>query len=325
MDQVGLFGTTAPVVTACPVNAPTQALADRLPTTIRLGTSSWTFPGWAGHLYRGKPSADALAKHGLPAYSHHPLLRTVGVDRTFYKPVETNVYERWRDQVPSDFRFLVKAHDHVTTARFPKHPRFGRLAGTVNPRFLDPTYATEAVVKPTLNGLQDRLGVLLFQFPPHAPIDLGDSPRAFAIRLYRFLKALPKDARYAVEVRNEWCLGKDYAGALRESGTSHCFNIQSGMPPLSVQRDIVGASGPQRVIRWLLRPGMSYEDAKAQFAPFHTMASEDAASRDAVATLIEEAQSIGEDSLVIINNKAEGCSPASVESLAKRLTRSSRY
>ncbi|MGK0348659.1 MAG: hypothetical protein ACI855_004751, partial [Myxococcota bacterium] len=48
-------------------------------------------------------------------------------------------------------------------------------------------------------------------------------------------------------------------------------------------------------------------------------------SRDAVATLIEEAQSIGEDSLVIINNKAEGCSPASVESLAKRLTRSSLY
>ena len=214
---------------------------------------------------------------------------------------------------------MVKAHDHVTTARFPTHARFGKLAGTLNPRFLDPAYAADVVVGPTHTGLRDRLGVLLFQFPPHAPRDLGDSPRAFAIRLYRFLKALPPDARYAVEVRNEWCLGKDYAGALRESGTSHCFNIHSGMPSLAVQRDIVGSGGPQRVVRWMLRPGLSYQEAKAQFAPFNRLASEDSASRDAVAVLIEEAQSLGTESLVIINNKAEGCSPASVESLAKRL------
>jgi uncharacterized protein YecE (DUF72 family) len=232
-----------------------------------------------------------------------------------------DVYEAWRDQVPADFRFLVKAHDHVTTARFPTHARFGKLAGTLNPRFLDPEYATEEVVKPTLNGLRDQLGVLLFQFPPQAPRDLGDSPRAFAIRLYRFLKALPPDARYAVEVRNEWCLGTDYAGALRESGTSHCFNIHSAMPPLAVQRDIVGTDGPQRVIRWMLHPGMSYQDAKAQFAPFQCLASEDTNSRNAVAALIEEAQSLGKESLVIINNKAEGCSPASVESLARQLAR----
>ncbi len=319
MDQVGLFGTAAPVITAYPAAGSIQRLADRLPKTTRLGTSSWTFPGWAGRLYRGKPSADALAKHGLPAYAQHPLLRTVGVDRTFYKPVGIDVYEAWRDQVPSDFRFLVKAHDHVTTARFPKHARFGKLAGTLNPRFLDTKYAADVVVDPTLRGLGDRLGVLLFQFPPHAPRNLGDSPRAFAIRLYRFLNALPADTRYAVEVRNEWCLGRDYAGALRESGTSHCFNIQSGMPPLAVQRDIVGAGGPQRVIRWMLHPGLSYADAKAQFAPFHSPSNEDATSRDAVAILIEEAQSLGKECLVIINNKAEGCSPASVESLAKRL------
>jgi uncharacterized protein YecE (DUF72 family) len=319
MDQVGLFGTASPVVTACEADPSIKKLAAQISPSTRLGTSSWTFPGWAGRLYRGRPSADALAKHGLPAYTKHPLLRTVGVDRTFYKPVSVDVYEAWREQVPADFRFLVKAHDHVTTARFPKHARFGKLAGTLNPRFLDPNYAADAVVGPTLAGLQDRLGVLLFQFPPHAPRDLGDSPREFAVRLYRFLKALPADARYAVEVRNEWCLGKDYAGALRESGTSHCFNIHSGMPPLTVQRDIVGPDGPQRVIRWMLHPGLSYQDAKAQFAPFHSLASEDTKSRNAVAALIEEAQTLGKESLVIINNKAEGCSPASVESLARRL------
>lgn len=319
MDQVGLFGSEAPRVTACPVQPSIQSVSERLSASVRLGTSSWTFPGWAGRLYRGRPTAETLASHGLPAYAQHPLMRTVGVDRTFYKPVGVEVYQAWRQQVPDHFRFLVKAHDHVTTARFPPHARFGTLAGTINPRFLDPDYATTHVVEPTLKGLGDRLGVLLFQFPPHAPRDLGETPRAFAVRLYRFLKALPSDHRYAVEIRNEWCLGRDYAGAVRESGASHCFTIHSGMPPLAAQREVVGPGGPQRVVRWMLHPGMSYADAKAKFAPFNTLASEDVTSRNAVATLIEEAQSLGKESTVIINNKAEGCSPASIESLARRL------
>lgn len=319
MDQVGLFGTETPAVSATPADAAIHNLSSRLSTHTRLGTSSWTFPGWAGRVYRGKPTAAVLAKHGLPAYSQHPLLRAVGVDRTFYKPVATHVYAGWREQVPSHFRFLVKAHDHITTARFPKHPRFGKRAGTVNPLFLDAAYATDSVVEPTRTGLGDQLGVLLFQFPPQAPRDLGESPRAFAIRLYRFLKALPQDGHYAVEIRNEWCLGVDYAAALRESGASHSFNVHSSMPSVSRQREVVGDGGPQRVIRWMLHPAYSYEDAKKQFSPFASMAREDTVSRDAVAQLIEEAQHLEKETLVIINNKAEGCSPASVKALAERL------
>ena len=34
-----------------------------------------------------KELGDVLARHGLAAYAHHPLLRTVGVDRTFYRSI----------------------------------------------------------------------------------------------------------------------------------------------------------------------------------------------------------------------------------------------
>lgn len=61
-----------------------RTVAAALPAAIRLGTSSWSFPGWTGLVYApsartGRPHAEAtLAKAGLPAYAAHPLLRTEG-------------------------------------------------------------------------------------------------------------------------------------------------------------------------------------------------------------------------------------------------------
>ena len=58
-----------------------------LPTDIRLGTSSWFFPGWRGLVYDGVHPQVALSKQGLAAYAQIPLLRTVSLDRTFYAPI----------------------------------------------------------------------------------------------------------------------------------------------------------------------------------------------------------------------------------------------
>jgi hypothetical protein len=54
------------------------ALAARLPPGVRLGTSSWSFPGWRGLVYGGDHTEAALARDGLWAYARHPLLRAVG-------------------------------------------------------------------------------------------------------------------------------------------------------------------------------------------------------------------------------------------------------
>ena len=69
-----------------------RALAERLPPDLRLGTSSWSFPGWTGLVYAREATTELLAREGLPAYARHPFFRTVGVDRTFYGPVKVETF-----------------------------------------------------------------------------------------------------------------------------------------------------------------------------------------------------------------------------------------
>ena len=89
---------------------------EQLPPRVFLGTSSWSFPGWAGIVYGEATSESALARKGLAAYSQHPVLRAVGIDRSFYQPLDAGQFARYARQVPEGFRFLVKAPAMVTDA-----------------------------------------------------------------------------------------------------------------------------------------------------------------------------------------------------------------
>ena len=71
---------------------------------LYLGTSSWSFPGWAGIVYDSKVSQTTLARHGLAAYARHPLFRTVCIDRTYYSPITAEDFARYESAVPEDFR-----------------------------------------------------------------------------------------------------------------------------------------------------------------------------------------------------------------------------
>ena len=102
--QQGLFGPlhdpgeVAPAV----ADATLRRLADALPEDLRLGTSSWNFPGWRGLVYADDAPVKHLSRRGLAAYSQHPLLRTVGVDRTFYAPVPANELADYAAQLHDD-------------------------------------------------------------------------------------------------------------------------------------------------------------------------------------------------------------------------------
>ena len=100
---------------------------------MRLGTSSWLFPGWTGLVFAprsGRPAPEqVLARHGLPAYAAHPLLRTVSLDRTFYAPLTPEEFAAYAAQVPATFRFVVKAPAAFPSAvksRPPTAIRIGR-------------------------------------------------------------------------------------------------------------------------------------------------------------------------------------------------------
>jgi len=113
MEQLTLF---APVGAAEPP-ARVRELASALHEGLYLGTSSWSFPGWDGIVYDRRVSQTTLARHGLTAYAHHPLFRTVCIDRTYYGPITAEDFARYRSAVPEDFRFVIKAHELVTRGR----------------------------------------------------------------------------------------------------------------------------------------------------------------------------------------------------------------
>ena len=76
---------------------------------LYLGTSSWSFPGWRDLVYKSDYTAKQLADTGLRAYSGIPLFRTVSLDRTYYKSMSYDQFSKLSQQVPPEFRFIVKA------------------------------------------------------------------------------------------------------------------------------------------------------------------------------------------------------------------------
>src|SRR5690606_38791306 len=130
------FSEVKPIVPTDDVVALAQSLSGR----IRLGTSSWHYPGWAGLVWEGAYSESTLSRHGLSAYAQYPLFRTVSIDRGFYRPLTVAQFAQYAAQVPEDFRFVVKAPSLVTDALVRDEAGRGMRK---NPQFLNATEAVE--------------------------------------------------------------------------------------------------------------------------------------------------------------------------------------
>jgi uncharacterized protein YecE (DUF72 family) len=296
-----------------------RRLAERLPSSLYLGTSSWSFPGWKDLVYDRKTSQSVLARHGLAAYATHPLFRCVGIDRTFYAPLSAADFAAYREAVPEDFRFVVKAHELVTRAYI--RPRSGEGAPARNGFFLHRDYAVNEVIGPCVEGLEEKAAILVFQFSPQSPAALGGIA-GFAENLYQFLDALPPGLRYAVELRNPEMLTPSYLQALTDSGACHCFNVHPTMPPIESQwQSTREADFPALLVRWMLQRHLSYGNARDSFAPFNQLVEEDERSRSVITEMCLDSASKKRPAIVVVNNKAEGSAPLSVFRLAEELAR----
>jgi uncharacterized protein YecE (DUF72 family) len=317
MSQLDLFGGPPPPAPFAHPEAVRQ-LGAGLPQSVHLGCSSWSYPGWAGHVYAGQPSESVLVSQGLPAYCQHPLLRSVSLDRTLYDPLPAADLRALAAQVPAGFRFWVKAHEHTTLARFPDLARWGERRNQLNARWLDPGYATDAVVAPAVEGLGSALGPILFQFTPDHASELP--PPAFAERLYHFLQGLPKGPTYAVELRDSRLFLPIYAQALAHGGAVHCYTVHPAMPPLDIQRlRMPPVNQPALVLRWNLAHGHTFTTAGRAFGPYNRLQKPDLPHRQLIAGLCHQAAARGHEAHIVVSNHAEGCAPASVVELARVL------
>ena len=314
-------------VRAAPVDPAQRDLAGALPARLRMGTSSWNFPGWAGLVWEGAYATSALARHGLPAYARHPLLRTAGIDRSFYRPLTAGQFADYAAQVPGDFRFVVKAPSGVADAVV--RDAAGR-GTTLNDNFLNPALAIEQFVQPALDGLGEKVGALVFQLSPLPASMLHRLPEVLA-RLRRLLLALPSlrplapDAVVAVEVRNPEFLTPAFTDVLREAGATYCLGLHPRLPPIAEQLPLLRALWPGPLVcRWnmnRLHGARGYEEAKSLYQPFNRIVDADLALRATLARVIVGTTGAGHNAYVTVNNKAEGSAPLSVRALAEEVVR----
>ena len=317
-QQLDLFGDAVPG--PAPSGPELVALAAELGPGVRLGTSSWSFPGWTGIVYDPATNVEesALARHGLAAYAAHPLLRTVGVDRTYYAPLSASEFAHYAAQVPDDFRFVVKAWQDLLRPSTVEETAWHRGLAR-NPHFLAGAVAEAAAIHPASEGLGQKLGVVLFQFPPLRRAESG-SPAVFAERLAAFLAALPRGPAYAIELRSRELLSRALAHVLEHAGAAPCFVVHPAMPSLARQVAVCDpARYPFLLVRWMLHTGQTYEGARLRYDPFDRLLDEDPAVRHAVADLVREARNAGRPAFVIANNKAEGSAPLTLIALARAI------
>lgn len=141
--------------------------------TLRVGTSGWQYADWKDAFYDGRPQ-----RLWLTTYAQ--IFDTVEVNATFYRlPVVTAV-QRWVEQVPQSFVFVVKASrylTHIKRLREPAEP-VARLMSRIDP-------LRRAGV----------LGPVLLQLPP----DMVAAPELLDATLAEF----PREVRLAVEPRHD--------------------------------------------------------------------------------------------------------------------------
>ena len=312
-------------VSPAPEAAQYRELATQLPGQLRFGASTWSYPGWEGLVWDGAYSKEVLAKKGLMAYHQHPLLGTICVDRTFWRPLTTSQYAAFAAQVDEDFRFVVKCPAGVTDAQV--RTEEGK-ATEINPAFLDARLAVEHFVEPTLEGLGSKLGVLVFQLSP-LPWSWMTRSHEFFSKLGLMLAAV-RDALtqhpqviVAVEVRDPELLGNALVDTLKAHGATFCLGLHGKMPPIEQQLPILRALWPGPLVcRWNLNRifgAYGYADAQRKHDPFSEIRSEDLHTRTWLARTIAGITGAGQPAFVTISNDAEGCAPRSIALLAQAI------
>jgi uncharacterized protein YecE (DUF72 family) len=288
-----------------------RTLASLLPKHVLLGTSSWTFPGWRGVLYPRSSTEREISTRGLHLYTQNPLLRTVGIDRSYYAPLSDEELARYRADLPTSFPCAIKVWSGIVCRHDPR-------TGSPNPTFLDPHTFQTHILTPTTRSFARNTGVLLLVLSPMRTAK--PEPEELAELLDRFFEAAPTSLRYAVELRNPELLSGAYIRTLARHGVSHVLGLWERMPTIGRQLAMPGIlTAPLVICRLSIRPGDRYEERKRALAPFDRIVEADEQTRTEVVSLAQRCRAEGRTLMVLVNNKVEGCAPLTVRALAERI------
>jgi uncharacterized protein YecE (DUF72 family) len=157
---------------------------------------------------------------------------TVEVDSTFYACPSARTVANWAARTPEGFIFSVKIPQTIT------HEKVLLNCDAELKEFLD-----------TMSILGAKLGPMVFQFPFFDKWKIKDR-NEFTDRLIPFLKKLPADRQFAIEIRNKKWLDAEFANHLRNHKVALVLQDRSWMPsPAELKFDPITADWTY--IRWL--------------------------------------------------------------------------
>jgi uncharacterized protein YecE (DUF72 family) len=296
-----------------------EQLRAAIPPGVRFGTSSWNYPGWRGLVYTRDYPATGASAEMLGEYARFPLFGTVGIDSSFYGPLTDKTMESYAAVLPPGFPALSKVWDRITVHTFAK-ARDKVRAGQPNPDFLNADLFLESVWTPLRQHFTPHMGPLIFEFQAIAREDRV-SPQDFAGQLDRFFGKLPREGRYAVEVRNPEFLTPAYFAVLREHDVAHVFSSWTRMPSIGMQLELPGAVTAGFLVgRALLRPGRYYADAVEAFAPYDRIRDPNPELRSDLVKLVKTAEELRIPAYLLVNNRAEGSAPRTIAAVAALLS-----
>jgi uncharacterized protein YecE (DUF72 family) len=137
---------------------------------MRIATAGWSIP---------RDARETIAASGSSLERYATVLGATEINTTFYRRHRSTTFERWRDSVPSAFRFAVKMPRTIT-----------HEAGLVAPRIALRELCDD------IRGLGAKLGPILVQLPASFPFD-----RRRVDTFFRTLRGM-HDGRVACEPRN---------------------------------------------------------------------------------------------------------------------------
>ena len=285
-----------------------------------LGASSWKYEGWLGQIYspdryrsKGRLSQKLFQAECLREYAE--VFPIVCGDFAFYQFPTRDFWRKLFAQVNGPFHFAFKAPEEITIPVFPKHPRYGVRAGMRNATFLNSDFFRTQFLD-LLRPFAARVAVIVFEFGPSTAATFSGSAD-FAASLAHFLATLPKDFRYAVEIRNRELLSPAYFAALRAHGVAHVFNSWTHMPAIADQMAQVDSfTAGFSVARALLRQGREYNESIEMFSPYESLRQPAMDVRRALYDLLVRSKNRAEPLFIFVNNRLEGFAPGTIEAIA---------
>jgi uncharacterized protein YecE (DUF72 family) len=165
---------------------------------IRVGIGGFVFAAWRGVFY----------PHDLPrsrelAYASRQLT-SIEINGTFYRTQDPASFRRWYAETPASFVFSLKGPRYAT------HRRELSESGASIERFL-----ASGILE-----LREKLGPILWQFPPTARFDEGN--------LAAFLELLPsvvngRTIRHVIEIRDASFVTPEFIALLRRHRIALAF------------------------------------------------------------------------------------------------------